>query len=153
VLAKNGKLGPQLQTHAGDAPCPTLQPESSTPGVEKGKPQFCNGIFGLPPTAPGLFRSRKRNVTLASIADAFSAGVGFDRPLIDATRLTGTFDFTLEFAPPQRVQGLNGTVADADSAGPTFPKALRDQPGLKLRSTKASVSVPVLDQVEKPSAN
>jgi len=150
VLAKSGKLGPQLHAHADEAPCPTVQPDSSTPGVQKGKPQFCNGIFGLPASAPGLVRAGGRNVTLAFIADTFSAGAGFDRPMIDATGLAGTFDFTLEFAPERRG---SGAAPDVDPPGPTFTEALRDQLGIKLQSQKGLVSVPVLDHLERPSAN
>jgi uncharacterized protein (TIGR03435 family) len=150
LVAKNGKLGPQLQPHSADASCPTEQPDSSAPGVVKGKPQFCNGIFGLPAGAPGLVRFGGRNVTLAFIADTFSAGAGFDRPMIDATGLTGTFDFTLEFAQERRA---NGAVPDADPTGPTFAEALRDQLGIKLQPQKGLVNVPVLDHVERPSAN
>jgi len=153
VLAKTGKLGPQLQAHTADSPCPTEQPDSSTPGVVKGKPQFCNGIFGLPESAPGLLKTGGRNVTLSFIADTFSAGVGFDRPMIDATGLPGTFDFTLEFAPERRGPGSNAADAPADPAGPTFAEALRDQLGIKLQSQKGLVNVPVLDHVERPSAN
>lgn len=153
VLAKPGKPGPQLHAHAADAPCPTEQPDSSAAGVVKGKPQFCNGIFGLPPGAPGLFRFGGRNVTLAFIADTFSAGAGFDRPMIDATGLTGTFDFTLEFAPERRGPAPNAAESAADPAGPTFAEALRDQLGIKLQSQKGPVNVPVLDHVERPSGN
>jgi uncharacterized protein (TIGR03435 family) len=153
VLAKSGKLGAQLQPHSDDSPCPTEQPDASAPGVVKGKPQYCNGIFGLPPTAPGLFRFGGRNVTLAFIADSLSAGVGYDRPMIDATGLTGTFDFTLEFVPERRGPEPNAAEPASDPTGPTFAEALRDQLGIKLQSQKGLVNVPVLDHVERPSAN
>jgi uncharacterized protein (TIGR03435 family) len=153
VLAKSGKLGPQLHVHADDGTCPTVQPDASTPGVVKGTPQFCNGIFNMPPSAPGLLRFGGRNVTLSFIADTFSAGAGFDRPFLDATGLGGTFDFTLEFVPPQPNQGPIGAAGDSDPAGPTFVEALRDQLGIKLQSQKGMVSVPVLDHVERPAEN
>ena len=130
-----------------------MQPDSSTPGVEKGKPQFCNGTFGMPASAPGLIRVGGRNVTLAFIADSFSAGAGFDRPMIDATGLAGTFDFTLEFAPERRVQGPNGTPSESDQPGPTFAEALREQLGIKLQSQKGLVNVPALGHVERPTVN
>jgi uncharacterized protein (TIGR03435 family) len=83
---------------------------------------------------------------LEFVADTFSAGAGFDRPIVDATGLAGTFDFTLEFVPEQR-------TPDSDQSGPTFAEAVRDQLGIKLQSQKGMVSVPVVDRVERPSAN
>ena len=59
------------------------------------------------------------------------------RPLVDQTGLSGTFDFTIEFAP------------DIENAlGPTFQQALKDQLGIKLESQKNHVDTLVVDHVE-----
>jgi len=152
ILTKSGETGPQLRPHAAGADCPTEQASLATPAVVKGTPAFCNGIYPLAPSAPGRVRFGGRNVTLGFIADTISAGTNLGRPMIDDTGLRGTFDFTLEWSldlsgPAQPVD------AAPDPAGPSFEQALRDQLGIKLQSQKSPMSVPVLDRVERPSAN
>jgi len=152
TLSKSGETGPELRPHAADSSCPTEQPSLSTPAVVKGTPAFCNGIYPLVPSAPGRLRFGGRNVAIGFIADTFSAGTNLGRPMIDETGLPGTFDFTLEWS-----QDLAGPAQPAnttpDPTGPSFEQALRDQLGIKLQSRKSSMSVPVVDRVERPSAN
>ncbi|HLH19104.1 MAG TPA: TIGR03435 family protein [Bryobacteraceae bacterium] len=151
VLAKFGRLGPQLQRHRADSPCPTEAPDTSAPGIVNGRPPFCNGIYPLPPKVPGRLRFGGRNVNLGLIADTFSAGVGLGRPMVDGTGLTGTFDFTLEWTPERR-GGITAEV-EPDSSGPSFAEALREQLGIKLESQKRPIRVLVLDRVERPEEN
>ena len=68
--------------------------------------------------------------------------------VVDQTGLTGLWDFTLDGLPPMRKP-----APDAPSAGPTVLEAVRDQLGIRLKSTRAVVSVPVVDHVEQPSEN
>ena len=163
VLAKPGKLGPNLQPHPDTSPCPTnaptqsQQPTPQTPSpsqtVPGGFPALCNGIFGMPPATPGHLRIGARNLTLAFIADSLSGGVAnLGRPMIDKTGLTGTFDFTLEWAPQPRLSAAPD-ADPPDNAGPSLQEALEDQLGIKLQSGKASMNVYVLDHVEHPSEN
>jgi len=154
TLPAGSKTGPQLQRHSDDSPCPTEAPNTAAPGVVDGKPAFCNGIYPLKPTAPGRTRFGGRNVTLAFIADTFSAGVNLGRPIIDQTGLTGTFDFTLEWVQP-RPPTAPAAVPDAptETAGPTFEEALREQLGLRLTARKGPLRVLVVDHVERPTAN
>jgi uncharacterized protein (TIGR03435 family) len=163
VLAKPGKTGPNLQPHLDTAPCPTNAPTQSqqatsqTPGpsqtVAGGFPALCNGIFGMPPKTPGHQRLCGRNLTLKFIADSLSAGADLGRPMIDKTGLTGTFDFTLEFAIDNGLSAVPGANPPPDGSGPTLQEALQEQLGIKLQSDKASMSVYVLDHVEHPSEN
>jgi bla regulator protein blaR1 len=154
VLVKSGKTGPQLQSHSGDAPCPTEPASTSTSAIVNGTPQFCNGIYGLPPSMPGRLHFGGRNVTIAFIADSFSAGANLGRPMVDQTGLSGRFDFSLEWAQDVRGTGLSpGKDFQPDPSAPTFEEALREQLGIKLQSTKASISVLVVDHVERPSGN
>jgi len=85
----------------------------------------------------------------------FGQRVDLGRPMIDATGLTGTFDFLLEYAADSRSQVPMAPGLDAapDPDAPTFEQALRDQLGLKLDRRTASMQVMVLDHVEKPAAN
>jgi uncharacterized protein (TIGR03435 family) len=76
---------------------------------------------------------------------------GVDRPVIDRTRLGGTFDFSLEWAlSPDSAQPPS---FPPDDTGPTVFEALQGQLGLKLTSTTGPVSVLVIDHVEQPSPN
>ena len=69
-----------------------------------------------------------------------------DRPVLDRTGLTGTFDFSLEWslAPDPR----QPPDAQPEDSGPTFLEALQEQLGLKLKSAKGPVDVLVIDHVE-----
>lgn len=153
VLIKSGKMGPQLRPHPDQSTCPAEQPTAAAPAIVDGLPAFCNGIYPLPPTAAGRLRFGGRNVALGFIADTFSAGTNLGRPMIDQTGLTGTFDFTLEWTPERRNPEQPGAGSDPDLSGPSFEEALRAQLGIKLQSQKGSVSVLIVDHVERPSAN
>ena len=152
-LLHPGKTGPQLQAHSEESPCPTEQPTASTPGVVNGLPAFCNGIYPLPPSAPGRLRFGGRRVTLAFIADTFSAGANLGRPMVDQTGLAGTFDFSLEFVQENQRSPVPGAEPPSEVSGPTFQEALRDQLGIKLVSGKAPLRVLIVDRVERPSEN
>ena len=160
VVAKPGKIGPQLQQHPSDENCQSeaAPPSAGTPDalmqtVAGGLPLLCNGILGLPPSVPGRSRLGGRNVTIAFMADLLSQRVTLGRPMIDATGLTGTFDFLLEFTPESQGATPPGLNAPLDPDGPTFEEALREQLGLKLESRKTSMDVLVMDHVEHPSEN
>jgi uncharacterized protein (TIGR03435 family) len=71
-----------------------------------------------------------------------------DRPVLDKTGLTGSYDFTLEFSRG----GSNGDAADPD--GTSIFTAVQEQLGLKLDRAKEPTEVLVIDHVEsRPSAN
>ena len=152
VLAKEGKLGPQIQPHPADSPCPT----DADPSLASSDPRFpllCGGLLQMPPSVAGRLRFGGRNITIEFIAKSLSAGTSSGRPMLDRTGLTGTFDFSLEWTPEIRGPVKPGVEAQLDPSGPTFEQALRDQLGLKLESQKVSLPVFVLDHVEHPSEN
>ena len=66
------------------------------------------------------------------------------RPIIDRTGLAGTFDFILEWTPSP---GDAYTVGPANSEfeGVTFPEAVKEQLGMKLESTKATLPTLLID--------
>ena len=73
-----------------------------------------------------------------------SLNVTMDRPVLDETRLTGTFEWTLTFASNQ----------EAIEAGATrIGTAIQEQLGLKLERKDAPFDVLVIDAVEMPSEN
>jgi uncharacterized protein (TIGR03435 family) len=78
------------------------------------------------------------------------------RPIIDKTRLEGSYDFTLSYTPEAR---------DAIFGQPTFPEtapdpgapsiftALQEQLGLKLEAARGRVDILVIDHAERPDEN
>jgi uncharacterized protein (TIGR03435 family) len=133
VLAKPRKTGPQLHPHTNEPPCSTASP--------------C-GRFDSLPNPPGQFRIGARDVTMGFIANVLATSE-LGRPVLDQTRLTGNFDFTLEWTP-------NIPVSPdfiPDQSGPTYIEALKEQLGLKLESSRGPVQVPVIDHVERPDEN
>jgi uncharacterized protein (TIGR03435 family) len=85
-----------------------------------------------------------------------------NRVVIDATGLTGVYDFTLSWTPERlhaaQVNAANagqGSASDSvvDTTKPSIFTALQEQLGLKLESQKAPVEVLVIDHVEQPSPN
>lgn len=84
-----------------------------------------------------------------------------NRVVIDATGLTGTFDFTLNWTLENLRSTLQSSAgpgqgpagAAADSLSSSIFTAIQEQLGLKLESRKAPVEVLVIDHVERPSPN
>jgi uncharacterized protein (TIGR03435 family) len=66
---------------------------------------------------------------------------GLGAPVIDATGLTGLFDFTLNWTP----DNLSAETAP----GPSIFAALQEQLGLKLEASKSTLEVLVIDHVER----
>jgi uncharacterized protein (TIGR03435 family) len=113
-------------------------------------------------------RGGGRNITTAMIAWRLPSLGNLDRPGIDQTGLTGTFDFTIKWTPDPTPIGATQTIpkkgsasnapaaprsSEPDADGPDFIPALREQLGLKLVSTKGPVDVLKIDHVERPSEN
>ena len=73
------------------------------------------------------------------------AGIA-EGPVIDKTSLTGTYDFTFQWPPPNQTTPL-------DPSGADFFDTIQDQLGLKLQQGKGPVEVIVIDHVERPSGN
>ena len=101
---------------------------------------------------------------MASFADLLGRFV--DKPVVDMTGITGSYDFDLDFTPEDYMAML---IRSAIAAGVTMPpEALRmlsgssgdslmnalDRLGLKLENRKAPVEVLVVDRMEKaPTEN
>lgn len=119
--------------------------------------------FFVPPTRAGIFlqmtafpgaRSTFRQMTMQDLANSLQGQL--KRPVVDATRLTGKYDFTLKFS----MEGLDlGSGRIPVSPGdaeipPDIFSALQSQLGLKLESKRGPVDMIVVDHVEKtPVAN
>jgi uncharacterized protein (TIGR03435 family) len=74
------------------------------------------------------------------------------RTVLDKTRLKGSYDVTLNWAPEDGEPTLLNGVPQEETRASIFT-ALQEQLGLKLESQKAPVEVLVIDHVERPSEN
>ncbi len=158
VLAKPGRLGPQLRPHAvGDETCSNVAAggeESSEGKALAAIPAVCGGIVSVGgASSPSHVRIGGRKVSIALIAAHFGEMAGFDRPVVDGTGLKGTYDFVLEWGP-DAVAADAANRGDEDARQTQVEEALRDQLGLKLEREKAAVEVLLIDHVDElPVAN
>ena len=169
VLSKPGKTGPQLQQDVDDGSCaaaaatankspaPVTPPPAPAPplstSVLQSRGVVCGSIFGVPASTPGRLRSVGKRFTMAMLTRQFPGGpaAGVDRPVVDRTGLSGTYDFSIEWSPaPSPLQPSGFTP---DDTGPTFLEALKDQLGLKLEPQTAPEDVFVIDHLQEPSPN
>jgi uncharacterized protein (TIGR03435 family) len=118
VLEKNQKGGPKLKAKAED--------ERTAMNAHGG-----NGKSQLVGTG----------VSMGALASYVGNRLG--RIVVDKTGLSGSYDFTLEWAPDEA----------PDSSAPSLVTALREQLGLRLESQKSPVEVLVIDSIERPSEN
>ena len=94
------------------------------------------------------------------------AGGYFTRPLVDATELTGAYNFTLSWTPKQNIPGGAASPKDAtaptagatgvasDPGGITVFEAIDRQLGLKVETQKRPMPVVVIDHVNQvPTEN
>jgi uncharacterized protein (TIGR03435 family) len=105
--------------------------------------------------AMGLFSAKGRNMVItlpkASMSDAVDAvGNAFlERPVVDKTGLTGTYNIRLTYTPNTRAN----RESDPDLNDINVFQAVEEQLGLKLEARKEMVEMLIVDRVEKPSAN
>lgn len=148
---KSGQFGPQLQPHPANSSC------SDAPGAETAKkvvgrfPALCGSVVPMTPTGIGSRRQGARALTMDAIASHLIVMGNLNRPVVDGTGLSGTFDFVLEWAPEPRL--LTGVDSQSDLSGPSFEAALREQLGLKLKARKGPVQEIVVDHLERLAAN
>ncbi len=96
-----------------------------------------------------------RNYEITMVAATLEDIVGqllqagfLDRPVVDQTGLTGTYDLKLTYTPRTRAND-----ADPDPSDINILEAVQKQLGLKLEPQKAMVDVLVVDHIEKPGEN
>jgi len=85
-------------------------------------------------------------ITLQVLATLLSGQL--DRPVVDSTGLTGTFDINLEWTPDA---GVSDSVP---LSGPSLGTALQEQLGLRMESGTGPVNVVLIDYAERiPTEN
>ncbi len=144
LVAVNPKLKPS------DGSSRTLCKEG--PGVDGKDPRLAN---------PQLNRLVScRNMTSAEVADELDriAGGYLFSPVLDATGLKGSYDFTLSFSSADRMPHAAVTDAEAGASTPNGALSVFDavnrQLGLKLEKAKRPLPVLVIDHIEeKPTEN
>lgn len=159
VLDKPGKTGPRLRPHADGLPCDAKWTAPADPGSPSVAPGGFMPICGPVQAIGGPNHTvilGARDVTIQHFADYIGnlpPVSDFGRAVVDETGLSGTFDFSLNWMHVPRGSSAAGTDTQPDAGGSTFEDALKEQLGLKLKSTKATVQVLLIDHVEQPSAN
>jgi uncharacterized protein (TIGR03435 family) len=157
TLVAPGKTGPKLRPHAAGPPCPDAWlAKPGTPTADVFPPNCDSAAMW---DRKGMRLIGDRNTSMALLADAiYSYGniAGeVDKPVVDKTGLGGTYDFTLEYAPPAPAVPQPQAERSKKAAAPAAPKttpflnAVRDQLGLKLVPSKGSLRLLVIDHVEK----
>lgn len=72
---------------------------------------------------------------------------GVDRPVVDATGLSGAYDIRIEATPEFRIN------RDPELGDISIFTAVQEQLGLRLEARKAPIEIMAVDHFEKPSAN
>jgi bla regulator protein BlaR1 len=151
ILDHPGKTGPKLRPHSEGPPCevPAALKETEPSSKNFVYPPICNLVAASPKGNHGMLMGT-RNATMKQIGDAIASVGDQGRPVVDRTGLRGRFDFTLEWTPDAN-SPVSSNVGGFP-AGKTFDllEALKVQLGLKLKSTNATIRVPVIDRVERP---
>jgi uncharacterized protein (TIGR03435 family) len=124
---------------------PKLNESAAPPGSQ---PVLVNTVF------PGeKIALPARNATMSQFASMLQRSV-LDRPVLDKTELSGTYDFDLEWTPDDTQFGGNlPPVPPENIKKPDLFTALQQQLGLRLESTRAAVDAIVIDSVQRPSEN
>jgi uncharacterized protein (TIGR03435 family) len=76
-----------------------------------------------------------------------------ERPVVDLTRLTGFYNFSLSFLPQNLPQEVHDNLPQDALDRPSIFDALKEQLGLKLTAQKGPVQYFVIDHVERPTKN
>jgi len=122
-------------------PVPTPGPSTKT---------YCGGSEWSPQSLIGNAITTQQFTTML--------GNILQRPVIDETGFTATFDVRLSWIPDQMTPGLMAPgvtprpLPSPNSEGPTIFTALADL-GLRLQAAKGPVDIIVIDRAERPSAN
>jgi uncharacterized protein (TIGR03435 family) len=134
----DGSLGAQLRRASRTCPLPGAPVEMPADPATEG----CR--FRLP--VPGAIEGSGQQ--MQAIAALLTRLI--DRPVLDRTGVSGTFDLTLQW-DPSTTPGPGTIAAQGPTGLPSFFTAIQDQLGLKLEPTMAEVEFLVIDHVDLPT--
>lgn len=157
LLADRFKLKVHWETREGPAYDLLVSKNGPKLSVAKGEPPSAEEIkaWGDKPVPPLYQRGDSRIgfdfvAHECSMEDIVQMLAGqFGHPVFDKTGLTGKYDFILRYHGTQ----VSDRSADDMDPVPTLDIAIQDQLGLKLKPTKGTVPILVIDHIEKPSDN
>ena len=94
----------------------------------------------------------RRCITLAAFAADFTLTEALGRPVIDRTGITGVFNLSLVYAPTSDELSTVYELSPSDLPGefferPSLLKAMEQQLGLRLESTRGALQTLVIDSV------
>ncbi len=125
------------------------------PGADGKDPRITTPILGRLLTC--------RNMTMMQFAAMLQSQAGgyIHTPVLDATGIEGSYDFTLSFSSSEQLQSGGGGAASGDVPGASDPSgglsladAINKQLGLRLVKQRRPVPVLVIDHIEeKPTEN
>lgn len=141
VPAKGGlKIAPVAappEQKGGDAPAPLSRLKDSLPPGTIMSTQEVDGGWIL----------NARAIKMPLLLRVISGNIS-DRPIVDHTGFSGSFDITgLAWAPLPEAGTANTTDA------PSLAGALKENLGLTIVPTKAPIEVLVIDSIDRPTAN
>jgi len=141
MVVRQGKLGPLLRSSS--VQCNALH--DSTAFKQFVEARGADGRLLCDAPRDGSIQGERVIRSAGPISELVkSLNVTMDRPVLDETGLTGTFEWTLTFAATQ----------EAIEAGATrIGTAIQEQLGLKLERKTAPFDVLVIDSVEMPTEN
>jgi uncharacterized protein (TIGR03435 family) len=93
------------------------------------------------------YRVTRAKATMDDVVQAIGNSF-LDRPVLDQTGLTGTYNLSLTYTPD-----IPTNRGESDPNDISIFTAVQEQLGLKLEPQKASIEILVVDSVEKPSEN
>jgi uncharacterized protein (TIGR03435 family) len=136
----DGRLGPGLRTAAVDCTTPAAREAHGGPGPT----HPCNPVVGI-----GQIGAR--GLPLDRLAGMLSTAAG--GPVVDASGLSGNFDWDVSFTPQAFLQGSfdRERFPFIDPDGPSIFTAVQEQLGLKLEPRRTDIDVLVIDAVEQPT--
>jgi uncharacterized protein (TIGR03435 family) len=130
VARADRRLGPQLRPSSAD--CAAMAAAFKATGARQGPD---SPVCGVKPIK-GQFRGA--GVLLSDLARALPVS----RPVMDATGLTGAFDFELKWTPDDAAGATDGV---------SLFTAIQEQLGLRLEPRQTPMNVLVIDSAERPS--
>jgi uncharacterized protein (TIGR03435 family) len=121
--------------------------------VGKGGPKLKESAPDAGPMGHATVSGRNYQVTrpkasMDDVVDAISNAF-LDRPVVDKTGLTGTYDIKLTYTPDTKAN----REGEPDPSDISVFAAVQSQLGLRLEPQKAMVETIVVDHIEKPSGN